>query len=457
MQHGNRMANALTPQSLIDQLAEFVRFDDKPSLIVAYSGGVDSVVLLHLLHRARTDYGFNLKACHVDHAIAAESANWRAQCAQYCMSIDVEFCFERVQWVDNAGRVSEDEARRVRYAWFRKQLKEKEWLLTAHHQRDQAETLLLHLMRGSGTRGLTAISKSQLFGKGHLIRPMLDFSKQQITDYAAQNQLPCIADPANESLRHDRNYLRHQVIPAIEARWHSAVRQIARSAALLEDAQSILDQVAQADTDQCKTAGMSLFCLGTVLSVDELERLDAARQCNLIRYWTRVEGLREPNRKSLAHLLDSILGGRTRYLELSGLHGYRICLYDSKLYLCQLHETTRPQEDVQWDSHGPITLNRMALRIAPGTGDLRTHTKNARPDKLTIRFRSGGERIVLPGRTHSSSLKKLLQQRRIPPWERSQLPLVFAGDKLIAVASWIYSDSWRQYFGYDRITVTPIP
>ncbi len=450
------MANALTPQSLIDQLAEFIRFEDKPSLLVAYSGGIDSAVLLHLLYVLRSDYEFNLKACHVDHAIAVESANWRAQCAEFCKSMDVEFCFERVRWADNAGRVSEVEARQARYAWFRRQLKEKECLLTAHHQSDQAETLLLHLMRGSGTRGLAAISKSRPFGKGQLIRPLLDFSKQRIMDYAAQNQLPYIADPANDSLHHDRNYLRHQVIPAVEARWHCAVRQIARSAALLADAQSILDQAAQADADQCKIPGMSLFSTGTVLSLSELKRLNPARQCNLIRHWTRAQGLREPNRKLLVHLLRSILGGQTFYFELNGLSGYRICLYDSRLYVCPSREIARQSGEIEWEPHRTITVNQLALRIAPAAGDTRAPAKSAGPDKLTIRFRKGGERIVLPGRAHSASLKKLLQQQRIPPWERSQLPLVFADDELIAVAPWIYSRSWKKYFGCSRIAVTLI-
>ena len=334
------------------------------------------------------------------------------------------------------------------------QMNKDDCLLTAHHQNDQAETVLQNLIRGSGPRGLSAIQSSRKFGNGRLLRPLLVFSKDQIDQYASDHKLPFIVDPANFDLKHDRNYLRHVIFPEIEKRWPTAVRQFTYSASLLSEAQSIFDDIARLDAEHCASKGTGYLCFGYQLNLNQFRHLGDIRQRNLIRFWSRSHGFREPNRKLLSHLLNSIISNRAGYFELHGLEGYRICVYDDNLYLAPLRELGSEITSIKWNANRPLILGKVKIEVVDESSGESTSTTVERSfENLTVKLRSGGERIVLPGRSHSTSLKKLLQQLRIPPWERSLLPLIFLEDDLVAVAPCIYSKYWQNQFTSKRVSV----
>ena len=220
----------LESSNLIDILSDVVEVNGGTAFLVAYSGGVDSSVLLHMLHSAKSNYRFALTALHIDHGIHPQSGSWLEHCSEFCHTLGIKFKSTQLSLSQQFEKISEGDARIARYAWLEAQTEMGDVLLTAHHQNDQAETFLLNLMRGSGARGLSAIQVSRNFGKGLLVRPMLNISRSQILEYATEHELSYIEDPANSDLQHNRNYMRQVVIPSLEQRWPSAVELISHSA-----------------------------------------------------------------------------------------------------------------------------------------------------------------------------------------------------------------------------------
>ena len=431
--------NSLDSETFFDHLTDIVPVDQNSLISVAFSGGIDSTVLLHLLKRAQGENRFKLKALHVDHAIDQQSKMWHDHCKDFCRSIDVPYQHTRLAWPDNKKQYGEHEMREARFDWLRKKVSRGDLLMTAHHLNDQAETLLQNLMRGSGARGLSAIQEVTPFGNGHLVRPMLNFSKEQICKYAAEHNLSFIEDPANLDLTYDRNYIRHVIIPSLAKRWPAAATQIARSASYLTDARSMLEQLGKIDMEACASKGGGFFAIGCQLSVERIRDLERSRQINLIRYWTRSFDLGEPGRNSLDNLVDSVIRDGARYYELSGLNGYRICCYGDNLYLTSDNNIDTSEIKIPWDLKQALYVPQLELNLVPTTTSGDGIAIGTDDEIFTVKFRVGGERILLPGAEHSSCLKKLFQHHRIPPWERNRLPLIYRGDVLVAVIPWLYA------------------
>ena len=281
----------LDPQFVLDQLGVAAAIGSDTTVQVAYSGGVDSTVLLHLLKRSRELIDFRLVALHVNHGIDPRSERWEEHCSRFCQKAKIEFRSTSLNLARQHARVNEDLARSARYAWINSQMESGDLLLTAHHQNDQAETFLLNLMRGAGVRGLSAIQPVQEFSSGWLVRPLLGVPGEEIIHYARKNSLEFINDPANSDLSYGRNYLRHVVIPKALERWPSTVRQIGRSAEFLSQTRQLADDLAKIDTEACRSDGSGFLSIGFQLCIDKMKTLHQYRQLNLVRYWIRVHAL----------------------------------------------------------------------------------------------------------------------------------------------------------------------
>lgn len=426
------------PGSLLARLDALETPDNKPDrYVIALSGGLDSTVLAHVLAATRDRHGKALLAVHVDHRLQPESVRWSDYCRELAGKMGIEFVTEQVS-VEEDGSGLEAAARKARYAALARHVARGDWLLSAHHRNDQAETLLLNLMRGSGPTGLAGIGKLTPFDAGWLARPLIDVPRADLEAYAATQEISWVDDPSNEDLRFDRNFLRHDLLPVLEGRWPGAIERIARSADLAGEAATMLDELASLDLRK-------LGDRATRIEVDGLLELSAARQRNVLRYAIRRAGLPLPGAARLATVLDSVLRARADAQPLVDWPGGELRRYRGRLYLMPpLGESTWPA-DGRALSTDPLPLGEDmgSLCLEPGA----TQGLDGRIVErgLTVGTRRGGEEIRLKGQAHTKKLKKVLQEAGVVPWMRDRLPLVFAGERLVAVADlWLAADAARE-------------
>jgi len=407
--------------------ANLPALDQTPRLSVAYSGGLDSTVLLTAL--VKLELEVPVRALHVDHGLRAESPEWQAHCERYAGELAVEFETRRVH-VDPADQGIEAAARQARYAALAELLEHNEVLVTAHHADDQLETALLRLFRGSGVKGLTAIAERVPLGSGYLNRPLLNFSRAELAAQARQWQLVWLDDPSNQSLRFDRNYVRHEVLPSIVRRWPAAARAAVRLAAHMRDADEILKAM----------ASMDLAGATDPVPRGILRRLSPARQRNALRALVARQGLPLPGTAQLEELRASLAVTRADAETCVRWPGAEARVYRDRLYLLEPLEPVTPPESsllaARWESEhaGALWLERST---GPGLPDAWVR------QGLRIRFRRGGESFRPLQRAHKRPLKRWLQDEHILPWMRNRIPLLYRDEQLVAVGDLWVSDDVR--------------
>ena len=420
-----------TPAALAAVLAEDLALSVTTPLVIAYSGGLDSHVLLHTLARARRDAGWSVRTIHINHHLHTDADHWAEHCVRTCAALDVPLTIESVVVDGIRDYGLEDAARRARYAAFARHLRAGEVLLTAHHRDDQAETVLLQLLRGTGVRGIAAMPALASFAGGRLGRPLLRWDRAALAAYATAERLQYIDDSSNDDRRIARNYLRADVMPRLTARWPEAAEQLTRSARHSREAVELLDEIAATDLGVCATPAGEL-------RIAMLASLSPARRSNLVRYWLRVRDVRVPPEAVLRQILGQCgQMPRTRHACIRWPEG------EVRRYRDVLRVTARgavsPDWTATWDPASPLLIpgtgKRLRAQIATGTGLAQAW---ARDLPWHVQWRRGGERCLLPGRSHHHKLKKLLQEAGVPPWERERLPLIYVDGKLAAVADrWV--------------------
>lgn len=399
--------------------------DAAPALHVAFSGGLDSTVLLHLLIALSKRQPLPpIQAIHVHHGLQATADAWPEHCHQVCTALGVPLRVERVQ-VRN-GASLEDAARQARYATFTQILAPGEWLLAAQHRDDQAETLLFRLLRGAGVRGLAAMAPRRALGSGSLLRPLLDVSRSQLEAYAQRHGLSWVEDPSNQDTHYSRNFLRAQVLPLLQARWPQAQASLARSAAHLAEAQQLLDELAVEDllaVRACDPGPFPWLDL-PILALSPLADMSDARQRNALRHWlaplTRLpdtdhwagwKNFRDAG--AAAHPVWRLADGE---LHRAGEHAFWLAgdWLHEPCGVSGWHDLTQPQ-------------------VLPGNGVL-GFSGEVPQGSFEIRYRQGGEVMNVPGRGQRD-LKRLLNEKRLPGFVRTRLPLLFQNGRLVAVAN----------------------
>ncbi|AIR89790.1 tRNA lysidine(34) synthetase TilS [Pseudomonas cremoricolorata] len=390
---------------------------------VALSGGLDSSVLLHLLHTLSHAQPIPpLCAVHIQHGLQAIADTWPQHCREVCESLGVELHVIEVQVP--AGASVEQAARNARYGAFTALLEEGDVLFTGQHQDDQAETLLLRLMRGAGLRGLTGMPVQRPLGRGQLVRPLLSTSRQQLLTYAQGHGLAWVEDPSNEDSQFARNYLRGAVMPLLQQRWPQSSRRLARSAGHLSEALSVLDEVA--DDDLHAARGEAAF---PWLNLDSLElralgRLSPARQRNALQRWLSTR-TRLPDTRHWAgwdDLRDAAADAQPLWPLTDGV----LQRSQGRVWWLSGEWLQRPSAAQTWDDPTrPLPL--------PGNGRL-SLSGRCPEGPLRVAYRQGGEVLEVPGRGRRD-LKRLLNETHLPHFVRQRLPLVWQGDRLLAVAN----------------------
>ena len=424
---------------LLSRLAKLAEGIDKPRrFLVAFSGGMDSTVLLHSLATSTDEHRTPILALHINHGLHDEALEWEAHCRTFAAGLDVPFVSEAVEVDDKSGLGPEAAARQARYDAFRAIVEAGDWLLSAHHEDDQAETLLLNLMRGSGLAGLAGIGAIQSFARGMLVRPLLGVSGASIVVYAEEHKLRWIDDPSNLDTRFDRNFLRQEIIPALARRWPGVSVRLGRSAELAGEASELLNDLAQLDLATVSTGDKP-----DRLDINGLKALSEKRQRNVLRHAARKCGLPAPPATRLYQITHELIPAREDAQPLVGWPGAEIRRYRDKLYL--LAETT-PEEK-------PAVMELMAdgcwLDLGTGNGQMRLEAgvdggidRGAVKGGLSLRYRQGGEEFCPAGRKRTHKLKKLLQEDGVVPWMRQCIPLLYSGDCLVAVGDlWVAADA----------------
>jgi tRNA(Ile)-lysidine synthase len=448
-------ANRVIPQQLTAFLRNvFVKQDfnkkrlANPALVLALSGGVDSIVLLHALSISRKTLPFKLSAHHVHHGLSVNADAWADFCTDFCQKLTIPLTVSHVKINKNNGLGIEAAAREARYAAL--QTDTNSWLCLAHHQDDQAETLLLQLARGAGVKGLAGMAAVDV--KRKMLRPLLDISRAEIEAYATQNNLNFVVDESNADTQFDRNFMRHEILPTLQKQYPSVAQTLARSAQNMAAANDLLDELAQSDFLNANSsvglqpqglsprnipaeAGYSCVkpSIHAPLSLVHLSTLSENRINNCLRWWLGINGLQMPSHQLLQQISQQLMHAKLdANIAIKVSDNLTLRRYQQRAYLVQDYAPNAPINLLWQGEDGIILPNKTKLIFSKqmGQGVSLRKIENA---KLRIKFREGSERFLPELGRPRRSLKVMLQNHKMPPWQREQLPLIFMDETLVII------------------------
>ncbi len=413
------------------------------SYVVGFSGGADSTALLHALVEIRDALGVPVSAVHVNHGINSEADAWQELCENFCRLHQVELTSLKIKLTNRSGKGLEAEARHLRYEAISSLLNTADCLLTGHHADDQAETMLLNLMRGSGVEGLTAMPDSRPFGEGFLQRPLLSFKNSALKDYLLKNGLKWAEDPSNQYLNHDRNFMRHEVIPLLERRWPEVSQRLLLTQEAMTDARLLTESLADEYLD-------SNLGHPYVLRITPQCVANTAMLKLVVRHWVKQSGTPGVPAYKLGTFCTQVqkaVSGQNISLQWEG---WLLRWYRNHLWL-QPDSAIAPCPSVYWPAgQAEIDLGndigKMVLKTAPLMDDTPETASSFFPDgEFWVGARAGlEENTILAGGMHKR-LKNLFQSAAIPPWLRDSIPLCKLDDELVAVGDWCFNERFAAW------------
>ncbi|MGA9342627.1 MAG: tRNA lysidine(34) synthetase TilS [Rhodanobacteraceae bacterium] len=396
-------------------------------LLVAFSGGIDSSALLHALAGSAAARKRGLRAAHIDHGLHRDSGEWAEHCRAFACAHEVELIVRSSQVKPDPGLGLEASARQTRYAELEALLAPGEIMALAHHRDDQAETILLKLLRGAGPEGLAGMRAWRRFGAGFAWRPLLDLPRALLHAYATQHEITWIDDPSNADMRFARNFLRHALLPEIAQRWPHSAASITQSATWLRATADFIDTEAARALAGLRTHHPAILDAKAWLD------LPLALRDPVLRHWLRSLALPEPTHLQVRELQRQLAtAGRDREPCVRWL-GVELRRYRDRLYAL----APMPAPPIEWQR--PFDGSTLDLPAAIGSLRLVSSANPAQTVRLVqplkVRFRRGGERLQVAGSGLHRELRKLWQEADVPPWQRAREPLVVCADgELLAVA-----------------------
>lgn len=417
---------------LLDSVRNFCAAHAKTNVWIALSGGVDSRVLLDVCHQISSQTSYHFHVAHVHHGLSKNADHWAEKCKQWSESCGFPFYLQKIKVTVQPGTSLEEAARDARYQALAELIDQDDLLLTAQHQDDQAETVLLQLLRGAGPKGLSAMPPLKTFASGFHGRPLLNCSRMEIWLYAKELELEWIEDESNCNEKLTRNFLRQTIIPPLKSRWANIESVLARSAAHCAEAQQLLEESAQEKLPL--VAGSKP---GT-LSVAKLLQFDAAWQRQLLRTWIETQGYKLPDTNKILSIQTSVLGAGWDRTPCVAWGDVEVKRHRDDVYIVKPYRLTELHGEWQWDLRDPLNLpcgRLLSADTVTGSG-LKTDI-----DMVTVRYRVHGESVNI-GARGKISLKNLYQEWCIPVWERGCLPLIFCGDKLVQVPGYFLDEEF---------------
>lgn len=431
----------LTPSALLSQLHLLfsnlapAKTSTTRKILVAFSGGLDSHVLLHLLSRISNNE-FDLRAIYINHGLQVEANQWAEHCQKVCLNLTVDYQSVDLNLEVPKGKSIEEIARIARYKAISDNLLEDEILVTAHHQNDQAETLLLQLFRGAGVQGLASmpvvgeINSSQNI---HL-RPMLAYSRNELEAYAKSFDLKHIDDPSNNDIAFDRNFLRQTVMPILRDRWAGIDKTVSRAASIQAETKMLLDELAaeQLPNILSKEDAFSneenLLALAPI-DITLLREHSLSKQRLLLRYWISQQGFTNPSETKLSHIFTDLIDAADDRQPLIEWLGVELRRYQQSLYIMKPLSIHDASQVITWNLKENLFIESLGITLEAEILAIDMIETN---QNIKVKFRQGGEKINLPKRGNIS-LKNLFQEQNIPTWIRSRLPLIYQDETLIKV------------------------
>lgn len=406
------------------------------TILVGLSGGVDSVVLLHILSRLAPRHSWQLSALHVHHGISPNADHWAAFCAGLCEGLEIPLTIERVDIAPLRAHGIEAAARKLRHAAFARQ--SCDFVALAHHADDQAETLLLQLVRGAGVKGAAAMPLLSA-ATPRRVRPLLHCSRQQILDYAAAHDLRWIEDESNADASYPRNFLRHRLLPLLAEKFPAYRDTLGRSAQHFAEADRLLDELAAQDAAD----GMQ----GGTLSLAALQALSPPRAKNLLRYFLHRSAAPMPQAVQLDDMLRQLCGARDDGAVCVAFGGaWQVRRYRGRVHLVSQPLAFDSRMTLPWRGEAELAWPALQARVTFREGGEISLVKLQR-QPVTLRFRQGGERLRPAPEAATRTLKNLLQEHHVPPWQRDRLPLLYCGEELVCVPGVAVAAKYRAAAG----------
>jgi tRNA(Ile)-lysidine synthase len=407
---------------------------------IAFSGGLDSSVLLHALAGSARARERGLRAIHVDHGLHPQSSDWATHCERFGQECGIPVLLLKACIKSRRGLGLEAAAREARYASFEEVLGENEILAFAHHQDDQTETVLLKLLRGAGPEGLGAMRELRRLGKAWAWRPILGIRRDDLQRYSEQAGLAWLDDPSNDDAQIDRNYLRRDVLPSLRERWPRADASISQSAKWIRAASDFIESESMRALAHLQGLNPATLDFRRWLDLP-----DALRD-PVLRRWLRSLNLAEPNHHQVGEIerqLTAVAEDSLPCVRWPGaeLRRYRDCIH--AMSPLQLPDTTWQQDWNGQELPLPASLGSLTLE-----DDLNHCPALPDGERLRVRFRRGGERLRLHPNGYHRDLRDLYQEAGIPPWQRGRIPMVLDHkDELLAIG-----DLWTSDIGVKVFT-----
>ena len=412
-------------------------------VLVGLSGGVDSVVLLDVLAHLAPRMRFELAALHVNHQLSVNAKGWARFCRSLCRDRDIPLKVARVKLAQ--GNSLERAAREARFAAFTRV--RAHHVALAHNQNDQAETVLLRLLRGAGVKGLGAMPFQSADARGSILRPLLATSRAEIEAYARARKLEWIEDESNADPAFTRNWLRGVILPQVAERVPTWSEALARTAAHASEASGLLDELAQLDARSADESGS--------LSTESLRAIGVARAKNVVRFLIAARGWRMPDADALEEGLRQALSAKPDAAPIVNLGECELRRHGSRIYVVPKKALAGHAEAIVWNGERRLALPSLGgvLTMSPRVGrGLSRERLSAAP--VTVRVRAGGERLQLDPSRPRRTVKNLLQEARLSPWARERLPFIYSGDTLACIPG--VGIEWRFLAQHDEPSVEPV-
>jgi len=453
---------------------------------VAFSGGMDSSLLLVLASRYLSECRqASVVAIHVHHGISDHADLWQSHCEKVCGRLGVELIVRQVSLVSKKKGV-EEAARAARYSVFEQILPSDAVLLQGHHQNDQAETVLLRLMRGAGVKGIAGIPKTRALNSTQINRPFLDVPRSELLRAAKALELEWVEDDSNTSYDYDRNFIRHEIIPKLEGRWERAVNRLAVSADHCSESAELEEALANIDLD-----GITQNLYGSALSIAGLIQLPLSRQRNAVRYWLQHQGVGFPGEKRFQRIWTELLVARDDASPLIEWSLGAVRRYRNSIFLLSLNDLNA-RSDFRSSNISICSGSQLpgaGRSVAKGEGVLFEQQIMDRPyslriidslvngvesgsveseaclnklliklpssnEQIAVKFRQGGEVFKPVGKAHHRPLKKWFHDCNVPPWLRDSVPLLYYNECLVAIGDLLVSDGFQGESGSANLEIS---
>lgn len=399
---------------------------------IAFSGGLDSMVLLDAICSLRKELSLDICAIHINHGLSSHASTWQTFCESVCNTYQIPFEIHSVRISKKPGDSVEDLARQVRYNIFAKLINLNDMLLTAHQEDDQAETTLMQLFRGSGLNGLAAMPKVKILGEGLHGRPLLTIARNQIESYAKEKRLTWVTDESNFNQQYTRNFIRHALLYDLKKKFPAITRTIARSALQIAEASHLLDEFTKEMVMQ-RSQGRP------ILSLKDWDTLSRAQQKLVLRTWIRDQKYPLPSATKLQSIMDHVINCGRDKVPKEHWGNVEIRRFQDELYLMPALSSHDEHQVFQWPLKQRLTIPNLGSLSAK-----KVKNDGFKPEitSVEVHFRQGGEMIDMAKRGRCY-LKNLLQEWQIPPWERDRIPLIFWNNHCLSVVGYYLNHQFK--------------